>query len=71
MLFAARLLVIVVGGSFCLAVYTIVAEYRRGQTVGKRLIGLRVVREIGRAHQPRTVDRPAAADVPAGVSGST
>ncbi len=30
---------------FCL--YTVVAEYRFGETIGKRLVGLRVVRESG------------------------
>jgi uncharacterized RDD family membrane protein YckC len=32
-------------GGFCL--YTVVAEYRFGETIGKRLLGLRVVRESG------------------------
>jgi uncharacterized RDD family membrane protein YckC len=32
-------------GGFCL--YTAVAEYRFGETIGKRLLGLRVVRESG------------------------
>lgn len=36
-----------VGGSWIFAIYTIVAETRTGQTLGKRLMGLRVVRESG------------------------
>ena len=34
-------------GSLLLVIYTITAEYRTGQTVGKRLMHLRVVRESG------------------------
>jgi len=36
-----------VGGSIMFGVYTIAAEYRLGQTVGKRLRGIRVVSETG------------------------
>lgn len=36
-----------VGGSFAFAAYTIVAEHSSGQTIGKRLMGIRVVRESG------------------------
>jgi uncharacterized RDD family membrane protein YckC len=36
-----------VGGSFAFALYTIIAEQSSGQTVGKRLVGIRVVRETG------------------------
>jgi uncharacterized RDD family membrane protein YckC len=36
-----------VGGSFAFAFYTIIAEQSSGQTVGKRLVGIRVVRETG------------------------
>jgi uncharacterized RDD family membrane protein YckC len=39
----AALALLAVG--FCL--YTVVAEYRFGETIGKRLVGLRVVRESG------------------------
>jgi uncharacterized RDD family membrane protein YckC len=35
------------GGSIVCAVYTIVSEYRRGQTVGKRVQRIRVVGETG------------------------
>jgi uncharacterized RDD family membrane protein YckC len=38
---------ILVGGSFLFAIYTIVAEHVSGQTPGKRLLGIRVVRESG------------------------
>ena len=34
-------------GSLLLVAYTIIAEYRTGQTIGKRLMHLRVVRESG------------------------
>jgi uncharacterized RDD family membrane protein YckC len=34
-------------GSLLLVIYTITAEYRTGQTIGKRLLHLRVVRESG------------------------
>jgi uncharacterized RDD family membrane protein YckC len=34
-------------GSFLFAIYTIVAEHVSGQTPGKRLLGIRVVRESG------------------------
>jgi uncharacterized RDD family membrane protein YckC len=39
--------VVLVGGSLLFGVYTVVAESRLGQTPGKRLLGLRVVRESG------------------------
>jgi uncharacterized RDD family membrane protein YckC len=35
------------GGSIVCAIYTIAFEYGRGQTLGKRLLGIRVVRETG------------------------
>jgi uncharacterized RDD family membrane protein YckC len=35
------------GGSIVCAMYTMALEYRRGQTLGKRLQGIRVVRETG------------------------
>jgi uncharacterized RDD family membrane protein YckC len=41
------ILVVLVGGSLLFGVYTMVAEYRRGQTIGKRLQGIRVVSETG------------------------
>ena len=41
------LLAAIAGGSFLFAVYTIVAEHVSGQTPGKRLLGIRVVRESG------------------------
>src|SRR5688500_11522055 len=36
-----------VGGSIAFAIYTIVAEHTAGQTFGKRLLEIRVVRESG------------------------
>lgn len=39
--------VVMVGGSLTFVVYTILAEWRWGQTIAKRLLGLRVVRENG------------------------
>ena len=36
-----------VGGSFAFATYTVVAEHTSGQTVGKRLLEIRVVSESG------------------------
>jgi uncharacterized RDD family membrane protein YckC len=41
------ILVVLVGGSLLFGVYTMTAEYRHGQTFGKRLQGIRVVRENG------------------------
>jgi uncharacterized RDD family membrane protein YckC len=41
------LLIGLVGGSVLFGVYTVSAEYRRGQTIGKRLQGIRVVSETG------------------------
>jgi uncharacterized RDD family membrane protein YckC len=41
------ILVVLVGGSLLFGMYTMVAEYRRGQTIGKRLQGIRVVSETG------------------------
>jgi uncharacterized RDD family membrane protein YckC len=40
-------LIVLVGGSLLFGVYTVMAEYRRGQTIGKRLQGIRVVSETG------------------------
>ncbi|HUP40141.1 MAG TPA: RDD family protein [Vicinamibacterales bacterium] len=40
-------LLVMVGGSLLFGVYTVIAEYRRGQTIGKRLQGIRVVSETG------------------------
>jgi uncharacterized RDD family membrane protein YckC len=37
----------IVGGSVMFGLYTMVAEYRRGQTIGKRLRCIRVVSETG------------------------
>ena len=39
--------VVIVGGSFVFAAYTTLAEHHYGQTLGKRVMGLRVVRESG------------------------
>ena len=36
-----------IGGSLVFGIYTMASEYRRGQTIGKRLGGLRVVSETG------------------------
>jgi len=41
------ILLVLVGGSLLFGVYTVIAEYRRGQTIGKRLQGIRVVSETG------------------------
>ncbi len=41
------LFAIVLAASFGFAIYTVVAESRSGQTVGKRMMGLRAVRESG------------------------
>jgi uncharacterized RDD family membrane protein YckC len=38
---------VIVGGTFIFAAYTILAEARVGQTIGKRLMDIRVVRESG------------------------
>ena len=43
----AAIWIVLVGGSLLFAPYTILAEWRYGQTLGKYLIGLRVVREAG------------------------
>lgn len=39
--------VVLISGSFLFALYTILAEYAAGQTLGKHWLGLRVVRESG------------------------
>lgn len=41
------ILAAIVGGSLLFAVYTVIAEARLSQTLGKHLVGLRVVRESG------------------------
>jgi uncharacterized RDD family membrane protein YckC len=41
------MLLVLVGGSLLFGVYTMAAEYRRGQTIGKRLQGIRAVSETG------------------------
>jgi uncharacterized RDD family membrane protein YckC len=41
------LLALIVGVSFLCAIYLVVAEWRYGQTLGKYLVGLHVVRESG------------------------
>jgi uncharacterized RDD family membrane protein YckC len=41
------ILLVLVGGSLLFGVYTMTAEYRRGQTIGKRLQGIRAVSETG------------------------
>jgi uncharacterized RDD family membrane protein YckC len=41
------ILLVLVGGSLLFGVYTVIAEYRGGQTIGKRLQGIRVVSETG------------------------
>lgn len=46
-LFPFALLIILVGGSFGFAIYTIASEASTGETVGKRAMQLRVVRESG------------------------
>lgn len=40
-------IVILILGEFCFAVYVIVAESKLGKTLGKHLLGLRVVQESG------------------------
>ena len=37
----------IVGGSLLMGLYTVVSEYRQGQTIGKRVQGIRVVTENG------------------------
>jgi uncharacterized RDD family membrane protein YckC len=46
-LFPIGILLMILGATFGFGVYTIVAEHRLGFTVGKRVLGLRVVRESG------------------------
>ena len=41
-------LIVLIGGSFTFGLYTIVAEFAAGETLGKRVMKLRVVRESGR-----------------------
>jgi uncharacterized RDD family membrane protein YckC len=38
---------VAIGGSLLFGVYTVISEYRRGQTIGKRLRAIRVVSETG------------------------
>jgi uncharacterized RDD family membrane protein YckC len=40
-------MIVVIGGSFAFGIYTIVSEYAAGDTIGKRAMKLRVVRESG------------------------
>jgi uncharacterized RDD family membrane protein YckC len=47
-LFVAVVLLVALCGTFLLGVYTVIAEYNTGQTLGKRARGLHVVRESGR-----------------------
>ena len=54
-------------GSILFGIYTVVAEWRSGQTLGKRLFGLRVVTESGAQYRARPVDRSAAPGGPAGL----
>jgi uncharacterized RDD family membrane protein YckC len=46
-LFPFALLIVIVGGSFAFAIYTIASEASTGETVGKRAMHLRVVQESG------------------------
>ena len=41
------MVMVLVGGSLLFGAYTMTAEYRRGQTIGKRLQGIRAVSETG------------------------
>jgi uncharacterized RDD family membrane protein YckC len=41
------ILLVLVGGSLLFGVYTMTAEYRRGQTIGKHILGIRAVSETG------------------------
>jgi uncharacterized RDD family membrane protein YckC len=43
----AMIFIFSVGGSLLFGIYTMVSEYRRGQTIGKRVQGIRVVSETG------------------------
>ena len=43
----AMIFIGVVGSAFVFGIYTMASEYRRGQTLGKHLRGLRVVSETG------------------------
>lgn len=45
--FAAWIIWFVFGGSVLFGLYTVLAEFYAGQTLGKRLLGIRVVRETG------------------------
>ena len=45
--FPIAIAIVLIGGSFAFAFYTIVMEYYEGHTFGKKLAGLRVVRESG------------------------
>jgi uncharacterized RDD family membrane protein YckC len=45
--FPTAVFVFLVGGSYAFGLYTIVAEYVAGQTLGKRLVGVRVVTDTG------------------------
>jgi uncharacterized RDD family membrane protein YckC len=46
-LFSIGMLVVLIGGTFTFAIYTVAAETRNGRTLGKRWFGLRVVTEAG------------------------
>lgn len=45
--FPFGVLLAIFGGSLLFGLYTVVSEWRLGQTLGKRVMGLRVVRESG------------------------
>jgi uncharacterized RDD family membrane protein YckC len=45
--FPLALLIMLIGSSFAFGLYTVIAERRAGRTVGKHVMGLRVVQESG------------------------
>lgn len=47
LVFAFAVPVVLISGSFLFGLYTILAEYAAGQTLGKHWLGIRVVRESG------------------------
>ena len=65
--FGFGVLLMVLAASFGFGLYTIVAEHWLGFTLGKRALGLRVVRESGAPIGLGQSIRPPAADVPAGL----
>ena len=59
------LVTVIIGGSVLFGVYTILAELNAGRTLGKHLLGIRVVRETGARISLGQAIRSSAADFPA------